>query len=302
MRPLYIGGATGAGKSAVAIAIAETLGGEIVNADAYQLYSGIEIVTAAPSAADRERVPHHLFGCLRTDEDCNAGRFANLATPVIDSLLRRGKLPVVVGGSGLYLKSLTHGLSDLPPADAALRSQLDALSAEALNEELRRVDPAAATKIDAQNRRYVTRAVEISMLAGRPMSELKTDWENAAPDFDGVLIERPRDELYARINDRVPRMVEAGLLDEIRSLPPELSATAEKAIGVREVRAHLAGAQPLGDCVAAIQQASRRFAKRQLTWFRRETAFQRVCLEAADTAESAARRALSHFPNLLNNA
>jgi tRNA dimethylallyltransferase len=240
-----------------------------------------------------------LFGCLGVDEACNAGRYSQLANRSIDSLLSAGKLPIVVGGSGLYLKSLTHGLSDLPTASPELRAELETLSDEALVTKLRSLDPVGAEQTNLQNRRYVSRAIEISLLAGRPMSELKNEWaQQDPPEFDGIVLERPREELYARINARVPKMVAVGMLDEISNLPEVLSNTAEKAIGVREVRAHLTGELTLDECVSAIQQASRRYAKRQLTWFRRETGFQRVCLAANETAESAAERALVLFPHL----
>ncbi len=298
MRPLYIAGPTGSGKSAVALALARQVGGEIVNADAYQLYRGLEILSAAPTTAEQEGVPHHLFGCLSVDQPNNAACFAKLATPAIDAILGRGVRPIVVGGSGLYLKSLTHGLADLPAADPALRAELDALPETELVARLHALDPDGAATVDLQNRRYVTRAVEISLLAGRPMSEVKAAWRTPQPDLDGVLLERPRDQLYARIDARVPQMLADGLLDEIRALPAHLSDTAEKAIGLRQLRAHLAGTIPLAECVADIQQASRRYAKRQCTWFRREPAFQSVCLGEAEGAESAATRILGLFPHI----
>lgn len=297
MRPLYIAGPTGTGKSAVAIAVARRVGGEVVNADAYQLYRGLEILSAAPTPTEQAQVPHHLFGCLGVEQPNNAGRFAALATPAIDAILERGARPIIVGGSGLYLKSLTHGLSDLPRADPSLRAELDTLSDVDLIARLHKLDPTGATQINLQNRRYVERAVEISTLSGRPMSELTSAWRDAKPDLDAILLDRPRDQLYTRIDTRVPQMIAAGLLDEIRALPPQLSDTAEKAIGIRQVRDHLAGTLSLEQCVADIQQASRRYAKRQLTWFRRETAFQSVCLSETESAESAADRILGLFPD-----
>ena len=298
MRPLYLAGATGGGKSSVAVALAEHTRGEIVNADAYQLYRGIEILSAAPSEADRNRVPHHLYGALDLTSECNAARYAELAEPCIAQVTKRGVLPIVVGGSGLYLKSLTHGLADLPAADPALRLRLDTLSDEELVSKLQELDPVGAEQTNLLNRRYVSRAVEICLLSGRPMSEVKAAWRDNEPEFDGVLIERPREELYARINARVPKMLAAGLIDEVAALPPKLSNTASKAIAIREVRAHLADELTLDECVAAIQQASRRYAKRQLTWLRRETGFQKVCLSESESAESAARRIRALFTHL----
>lgn len=297
MRPLYIAGPTGTGKSAVALAVAARTGGEIVNADAYQLYKGLEIVSAAPSALDREHTPHHLFGCLELAQPSNAGLYCALATPVLAEICSRRVRPIVVGGSGLYLKSLTHGLSDLPQADAELRAEFDLLSDEELVERLRQLDPVGAEQVNLQNRRYVTRALEITILSGRPMSEVKTGWRKAEPDLDAVILERPREQLYARIDARVPQMLAAGLIEEIRSLPDQLSDTAEKAIGIRQVRAHLADEISLDECVSLIQQLSRQYAKRQISWFRRETALQSVCLDEAEGPESAAERILDLLPN-----
>ncbi len=287
--PLYIGGPTGAGKSAVALALAERCGGEIINADAFQLYRGMEVLSASPTAADRARAPHHLYGALAPTEDCNAGRYAELARPLIAGVAARGELPIVVGGSGLYLKSLTHGLADLPPADAELRSELGSLDLGELVAMLRELDPAGAESVPLQNRRYVTRAVEICLLTGRPGSELRR-WPDPPEDLRAALITRPREQLYARIDARAEAMLEAGLVEEVAALPADLSATAAKAIGIREARALLAGEIDRADCIAAIARNSRRYAKRQLTWFRREREFQSVCLAVDEPPESAATR------------
>lgn len=300
MRPLYIAGPTGSGKSAIAAAFAARIGGEVVNADACQLYRRLEIVTAAPTEEDRRLAPHHLYGELDVAEECNAARYAALAKPVISSIMERGNCPIVVGGSGLYMKSLTHGLSDLPAADNALRKQLDALSLRQLVNRLRQLDPDAADQVNLLNRRYVTRAVEISILAGRPMSEMKTSWDNASPDFDGIMINRDREELYARINVRAAEMVARGLTEEIRRLPQKLSITAARAIGISEIMGHLAGEMTLEQCIDSIKQASRRYAKRQLTWFKRESGFQKVCLKQTEDTDSVVMRILSLHPRLGN--
>ena len=300
MRPLYIAGPTGAGKSAIATNLAARIGGEVVNADACQLYRKLEIVTAAPTEEDRRLAPHHLYGELDADEECNAARYAALAKPVINSIMERGHCPVVVGGSGLYMKSLTHGLCDLPAADNALREQLDALSLRKLVDRLRQLDPDAAEQVNLLNRRYVTRAVEISTLAGRPMSEVKTGWDNASPDFDGIMITRDRDELYTRINKRTAEMIAKGLTEEIRQLPQKLSTTASRAIGISEIKKHLAGEITIEQCIDSIRQASRRYAKRQLTWFKRESGFQKICLRQAEDTDSVIMRILSLHPRLGN--
>ncbi|MCP4849747.1 MAG: tRNA (adenosine(37)-N6)-dimethylallyltransferase MiaA [Verrucomicrobiaceae bacterium] len=296
MGPLYITGPTGSGKSSIAATLAHRIGGEVVNADACQLYRNLEIVTAAPTEEQRQLAPHHLYGTLEVSDDCNAAHYAEIAKPVINEIMERGNCPVVVGGSGLYMKSLTHGLDDLPAADPGLREELDALSLPQLVNKLQQVDPDAATQVNLSNRRYVTRAVEISILAGQPMSKIKTSWANSSPDFDGIIITRDREELYSRINIRVSEMIAEGLTEEIRQLPKALSATAARAIGIREIKSYIAGEYTLDQCIDSIRQASRRYAKRQLTWFKKEPGFQMVCLKPAEDTDSVVMRILALHP------
>jgi len=298
MRPLYITGPTGSGKSSIAAALASCICGEVVNADAYQLYSHLDIVSASPGRDLQLMAPHHLYGILDLSEDCNAARYKQLASPTIDSIIASGKRPVVVGGSGLYMKSLTHGLADLPGADHQLREELDQLTPEQLVQKLNKLDPESAASLDLLNRRYVTRAVEISILTGRPASQIKTGWQNNSPDIDGIFISRQRHELYARINDRASAMFDEGLVEEIRMLPGTLSSTAAKAIGIRETRAYIEGDITREQCIDAISQACRRYAKRQLTWFKREQAFQMVCLRDGQDTDSAVKQILCLYPQL----
>ena len=282
MLPLYLVGATGTGKSSIALSIAKNIGGEIVNADAFQIYKGIKIVTASPEQIALDQIKHHLYGALELQEDCNAARYSEMANHQIKDISDRGKTPIIVGGSGLYIKSLTHGLSNLPPANHELRENLNKMSHEELISRLEECDPVGASQINLKNRRYVTRAVEISILANRPMSEIKNEWENRNPKFNGIVLQRPRQELYDRINVRVEQMVKDGLINEINSLPENISGTAEKAIGIQETRLHLEGKISQEECIDSIQQSSRNYAKRQMTWFKREKGFQNICLEKKD--------------------
>lgn len=293
---LYLTGPTGAGKSAVAVAVALAAGAEVVNADAFQLYRGLDVLTAAPTPDDRARVPHHLYGVLEIEESCDAGRFASMARATLADLDRRRVPAVVVGGSGLYLKALTHGLSDLP-SDAAVRAALAARSLVDKVEELRSLDPVGAATLNLSNERYVDRALEICRLTGLPASESRSAWAAPdPPDLRGVLLTREREVLYARIDRRVEAMFEAGAVDEVAALAERrMSPTAEKAIGLREIRELLAGRVSSAEAVAAIQQATRRYAKRQLTWFRRERWLKTVCLGPAETPDSAAAVILRAF-------
>lgn len=289
--PVFITGPTGSGKSAVALALAAMTGGEIVCADAYQIYRGMEILTAQPSPEDLRAAPHHLYGFLDPSEEMDAGRFETLARETIDEIRSRGRLAIVCGGSGLYVKSLTHGLSPLPPGDPELRKTLEALSPEELAEKLTELDPVSAEQLNLKNPRHVIRAIEICLLTGRPASELKQSWAAPRPGVRGVCLEPDRQDLYDRINARARRMVEAGVLDEVRRLEDvELSATAEKAIGLWELRAALDEVTTLDEAVASLRQNTRNYAKRQITWFRREECFIRLPLSPLDTPEEIAGR------------
>ena len=273
-RLFFVCGPTASGKSARALEIARELEGEIVNADAFQLYRGVEVLTAAPPPAERLEIPHHLYGVLAPSEAVDAMAYLRLVVPVIDGLLARGKTPVITGGSGLYLKFLSHGPSPLPPGDLALRAELDAQPLDALVARLRELDPAEAARIAVQNRRYVSRALEVCLLAGVPCSTLRDDWETAAAaraaKLRGVVLQRPRPELHDRIARRTRLMLEGGAIAEVAALGP-VAPGLEKAIGLREIRQLLAGEIDRPACEELINAATRQYAKRQDTWFRRES-------------------------------
>ena len=278
--------------------LAERAGGEIVNADAFQLYRGLDIVTAKPSPADRGRVPHHLYDVLDPHDYCDAKRLREMALPIIADIQSRGRLPIVVGGSGLYIKALTHGLAKLPGRDEAIRERLATLTPEERRDQLLSLDPKAATNVPLSNPRYVERALEICLLTGRPQSELRNTFADVKPDGHGVVLSLDRERLYERIRARVLAMMAAGLVEEIRALG-DLSITAEKAIGIRDMRRVFAGECTEGEAVEAIVLATRRYAKRQITWFRREAWLQTICLTDDSTAESATSQILNQFPSLL---
>lgn len=281
----YITGPTASGKSAVGLALAERIGGEVVNADAFQVYRGLDIVTAKPSQEDRARVPHHLFDVLEPAENCDAQRYREMALPVIAEIESRGKVPIVVGGSGLYIKALTHGLAELPKGDEAVRAQFSHLTLEEKVTWLLQLDPQAGMNVNLRNPRYVERALEVCLLTGRPQSELRQTFADVKVEARGVFLDWDRSVLYERINARVLGMIEAGLLEEVRGLGP-LSCTAEKAIGIREMRSVLAGEITMAEATEAIQLATRRYAKRQVTWFRREKWLRDVSMTAEAPAEA----------------
>lgn len=273
-QPFYICGPTASGKSALALEVAIKLGGEIVNADAFQLYRGLEVLTAAPSAAERAVVAHHLYGVMETSEYADAGAYLRLAGPVIRDIQARGKLPVITGGSGLYLKFLSHGPSPVPPGDDALRAELATWPLDALVARLRELDPLEAARTALQNRRYVTRALEICLLTGGRASDVRDQWESTtrerAARLRGWVIRRSRGELHARIAARTRRMLDDGAVEEVAAAGA-LTTNCRQAIGVAEIGDLLAGVIDRATCEERINAATRQYAKRQETWFRRET-------------------------------
>lgn len=277
--PIYVCGATASGKTAYALARAQETGGEIVNGDAFQLFRGIETLSAAPSPEEMAAVPHHLFGVLAPGDRCDAGRYAQLAGGVIAEIRSRGETPIVVGGSGLYLKFLTHGPSPLPQGDRKLRAEMDARPLEGLFEELEKLDPAEAARVDRHNPRYVSRALEICLLSGKKVSEMRDSWEEKTRAVEATLqgfwLIRDREDLHRRIAMRTERMLSEGAVEEVAALAG-VPGNWEKAIGVKEIRALLSGEINRAECAELITAATRQYAKRQETWFRREKWLKRV--------------------------
>ncbi len=276
---LAIVGPTATGKSALGVALAEILEGEIVNADALQVYRGFDIGTAKPGPADRERVPHHLIDILEPSEIYSAGEFARRAREAIADIQGRGKLPIVVGGSGLYLRALFSGISPIPPGDPQMQGELRArLAAEglaSLRDELARVDPRTEARLAPGDTQRVLRALEVARVTGRPLSSWIAEQPFGTQSIAGVRVglTLPRAILYDRIAGRVARMLEAGWLEEVErllrlGLSPRFPAF--QAIGYRQLVRHLEGDGSLEQAIAGIVQETRRFAKRQETWFRKE--------------------------------
>jgi tRNA dimethylallyltransferase len=278
----FIVGPTATGKSELAAEVASEIGAEIANADAFQIYRGLDLLTAKPDASTLAKAPHHLIGTTPLHKEMNAEKYRRAASRAIEEIHSRGKLAIVVGGSGLYIKALTHGLAPVPKSDLKLREKLNAMSLDELRSQLVELDPEVAQNIDMKNRRRVVRALEICLLTGKSVSEQRRKWAVAGVGdpgeprstipATGVFVFRDREELYARINRRVEKMFEDGVIEEVRGAG-KVSVTASQMIGFREIRQLLDGKMSISQCVAAIQQATRRYAKRQLTWFRRQTNF-----------------------------
>jgi tRNA dimethylallyltransferase len=279
-RAFFIVGPTATGKSEIAAEVAQRLGAEIIGADAFQIYRGLDLLTAKPDAATLAKAPHHLIGAVPLSEEMNAEKYRAMA----EKIIARRKPAIVVGGTGLYVKALTHGLATLPGANQNLREKLERATSEELLRSLRALDPDGAEKIDRQNRRRLIRAVEVCLLTGKPFSSQRVEWNQSLPE-NGVLITRERTELYMRINQRVEEMFAAGVVEEVRAVR-DPGPTAEKTLGLREIRALLAGEISQAECIAKIQQGTRRYAKRQLTWFQRQTNFAPLNLSAHRPAEA----------------
>ncbi|QJA06622.1 tRNA (adenosine(37)-N6)-dimethylallyltransferase MiaA [Thermosulfurimonas marina] len=275
-RVVAVVGPTGVGKSALAIELAERFGGEVVNFDSVQVYRGLDIGTAKPGPEERSRVPHHLFDFLEPWEEFNAAAYAEKAQRVVREIVARGRLPVLAGGTGLYLKALLHGLFPVEvPREIreALRQRLEKAGLSALYAELSRVDPEAARRIHPHDRVRVLRALEVFYATGRPFSALAREHAFRESRFQALKIGLylPREELYRRLEARVEEMLSRGLLEEVRGLlsrglSPELKPL--QSIGYRHMIAYLTGKLPWEEAVRLMKRDTRRYAKRQLTWFR----------------------------------
>jgi tRNA dimethylallyltransferase len=275
-----IAGPTASGKSALALKVAREIGGEIVNADALQLYRDLRVLSARPTDDDEARAPHHLFGVADAADGWSVGRWLTAASATLDEIAGRGRPAVVVGGTGLYFRALTQGLADIPPIPRAARDAaeqaFDTEGEAAARVALRALDPPAEARISPGDRQRLTRALAVARATGRPLSAWQAE-TRAAIERDAwraVVLEPPREALYARIDARLAAMARAGAVEEAaalmqRGLDPRLPAM--KAVGLRELAAHAAGEVTLEAAIAAAQQATRRYAKRQLTWFRNQT-------------------------------
>jgi tRNA dimethylallyltransferase len=273
---LAIVGPTGTGKTAVALELAGRVPAEIVNLDSRQVYRGVDIGSAKPTGLDRRGVPHHLFDVVDPDELFDCARYRELALRAIGEIEARGHLVLLVGGTGLYLKVLRHGLFAGPRRDGALRARLNAVEDSrpgSLHEILRGVDPRAAERLHPHDRVRLVRAIEVFELTGKPMSAWQSEhgFRGGELDMRVIGLDMERRRLYERLNARCAAMVEAGLIEEVRRLRargygPDLAPL--RSIGYREIGAYLDGRCTLQEALRDMARATRHLAKRQLTWFR----------------------------------
>lgn len=285
-------GPTGVGKSAFAIALAEHIGGEIIGADAFQIFCGLPILTAQPPSDLLRRIPHHLIGVLSLWESCDAARYVRLATDAVHAVQSRGHRPILAGGTGLYLKAFTHGLANLPPVNPELRTKILGMEVTEALALLHETDSGAMELIDSKNPVRVRRALEIVLATGRPLQEARRTWTSTPLAHCGILLERDRDELRHRIAENVDAMFDEGVIEEVRNVG-EAGPGASRAIGYREIRDLLSGKISHHECRQSILTATRRYAKRQLTWCRHQFSFPSINLtpppSLSDPLEAALR-------------
>lgn len=290
--PVFVAGPTATGKSAVALALARRLSGEIISVDSMQVYRGMDIGTAKPSPAERSEIPHHLVDVASLSEEFHAAEFVRLAKAAVQSIQARRRVPIFCGGTGLYFKAYLHGLARAPSADDALRAELMQKPLRELLEELKHADPAGYERIDPSNRRRVIRALEVIRLTGRPFSEHQVLWVREGKDTGSpklvFALERAKEDLRQRIDERIEIMFRQGLVEEVRRLLGmglRENKTAMQALGYRQVAESLLGGLPPEDTVPVIKRKTWQFAKRQITWFRYQLDVEWIPVRPFDRAE-----------------
>jgi tRNA dimethylallyltransferase len=296
-QPIFLAGPTAVGKSAVAFELAQRIGGEIISVDSMQVYRGLDIGTAKPAATERRLVPHHLIDVVDVTERFDAAKFVARARLAVVEIQSRGRVPIFCGGTGLYFKAFLEGLGEAPAADPSLRAELEATPLPELLRELEKFDPATFQTIDRQNPRRIIRAIEVIRRTGKPFSEQRAEWQHPprlaprtrqdatlspsdaeedriAPQTTRLLcLTRSAADLRTRIDSRVDEMFARGLVEETRQLLERglgQNMTAMQALGYRQVFEHLRGQLSLADTIELVKVRTRQFAKRQMTWFRRQ--------------------------------
>ena len=272
-RCVFLVGPTSVGKSEIALLFAQKHGGEIVCADAFQLYCEFPVLSAQPSAAEKSAVPHHLFGIIPCADEMDASRYAQMARDVLSNIAVRGKTPFVVGGSGLYLQALISGLPEAPAIDPALRERVRGMTLKEMKAKLRELDPQSLLAIDTNNPRRVARRLELCLQTGQPASEVLTALPRAPEGLRGVFLSRSREDMSARIDAAVRRRLQQGAIEEVRATRGTAGGTARQILGWREITAFLDGEISMDQCREKLISATRQYAKRQLTWFRSKSTF-----------------------------
>ncbi|MDP2905416.1 MAG: tRNA (adenosine(37)-N6)-dimethylallyltransferase MiaA [Candidatus Omnitrophota bacterium] len=299
---LFLVGPTASGKTAAAVIFAKRIGAEIISCDSMQVYKGMDIITSKPFPALRKKVPHYLIGVVSLAKDYDVTRFRRAALNKAKDILKRGKIPLFVGGTGLYMSVLLDGIFKTKASDPRLRERLYKLAQNKgslyLYNRLLRVDPAAALKIHPNDTRRLIRALEVFTATGKPISELQKKRKGLYADYDVKILclGLKRERLYRRIEQRVERMFNKGLLDEVRKLlRRKLSRTASAAIGIKELKGYFDGQYDLAEAKELVKLNTRRYAKRQLTWFRKDKRITWVKLTGNESPKETADKLWKKF-------
>ena len=307
---ICIAGPTASGKTALAVALAKAVNGEVVSCDSMQIYKRMDIGTAKPTAEEMEGIPHHMLSVAEPEEDFSVSRYCNMASPIVEDILARGKTAIIAGGTGLYMDSLIRGNTFAPYPSTGRRQELEEIAAEqgieAVLSQLQKVDPESAARLHPSDQKRIIRAMEVFLETGMTITEHNRRTQQIPPKYSPVwfaLEDENRQDLYDRIDSRVLKMLEDGLIGEIESLlasgVPE-KATSMQAIGYKEFVDALQGRCSMEEATALVQQASRHYAKRQLTWFRRNPAIHWLRRSPGETTGEILARAqqiLSDFDN-----
>ncbi len=266
---IFIAGPTGSGKSAEAVELATMLGAENISSDAYQVYRELPVLTAAPTSEELAAVPHHMIGIIPISRAWDATEHYHRAMECLADVHARGKTAIITGGSGLYFKFLSHGLSEAPPGDPTLRAGFARYSTEELYARLQALDPEGAAATASANRRYVERKLEIGLAGGRPLSYWQQNWQHPPPG-PGWVITREVPELDARLKRRAAQMLAGGAIEGVATLGA-CSTTAERTLGLELIRLLIRGEVTREECCAQLALSTRQYAKRQRTWLKRES-------------------------------
>jgi len=299
---IFLVGPTAVGKSEVAVGLAQMMGAEIISCDSMQVYKGMDIGTAKPPQSLRSQIPHHLVDLIEPHQNYSCAEFIKRAEVLIEDIFQRGKLPLLVGGSGLYVKALVDGIFPGPNADwkirKALHLQAKRYGDEFLYETLVKVDPTAASKLHPNDRRRIVRALEVYEKTGIPISRLQPKREGIFLRYEVMIIglRRERGDLYRRINERVDRMFGDGLVEEVKNLATKgMSLIAKQALGYKEIVGYLEGKYDLEEAQRLLKRATRRFAKRQLTWFRHDKRVRWISLAENEDEDKVVKRIIEEL-------
>ena len=303
IKTVFVAGATASGKTELAIKLAKRFDGEIVSADSMQIYKGIHIASAAPDTEEMQGIPHYMLEFLKPDDSFSVAEYVEKARAYVKDIARRGKLPIVAGGTGLYINSLADNISYIEEKnDGKLRRELEErfenIGAEQMLKELKEIDPETAARLHSNDKKRIIRAFEVYKLTGKTVTEQNKLSKQGDAIIDPCIIEityRDREKLYDRINRRVDKMLQSGLAEEARAALQNTAGGAYQAIGHKELSGYISGDMSLEEAAEKLKMQTRRYAKRQLTWFRRDERINRIYADETEDVFSAAEKITENF-------